>query len=121
LLDTNIVSYAMRHEEPVRSRLAKTRPEEIAISAITEGELRYGVARRPSRALEIKVQTFLALVAVLPWDSPAAQKYGELRAHLETIGQPAGSLDLLIGAHALSRLDSGDSRPEFGPGQKIES
>jgi tRNA(fMet)-specific endonuclease VapC len=102
LLDTNIASYAMRHEEPVRSRLAKTRPEEVAISAITEGELRYGVARHPSRALEAKVQSFLATVAVLPWDSLAAQKYGELRAHLETIGQPAGSLDLLIGAHAWS-------------------
>jgi len=102
LLDTNIASYAMRHEEPVRSRLAKTPPEEIAISAITEGELRYGVARRPSRFLEVKVESFLARVAVLAWDSQAARKYGELRAHLEAIGQPAGSLDLLIGAHAWS-------------------
>jgi tRNA(fMet)-specific endonuclease VapC len=102
LLDTNIVSYAMRHAEPVRSRLAKTDPEEIAISAITEGELWYGASRRGSRALEGKIQSFLARVRVLAWDSAAVRKYGELRAKLEEVGHSVGSLDLLIGAQALS-------------------
>jgi hypothetical protein len=39
-------------------------------------------------ALEAKVQSFLATVAVLSCDSLAAQKYGELSAHLEAIGHP---------------------------------
>jgi len=41
-------------------------------------------------------------VAILPWDSDAAQQYGELRATLEREGQPMGNLDAMIGAHALA-------------------
>lgn len=41
-------------------------------------------------------------MAILPWDSDAAQQYGELRATLEREGQPMGNLDAMIGAHALA-------------------
>jgi tRNA(fMet)-specific endonuclease VapC len=76
---------------------------EIAISAVTEGELNYGVARKPEaiRLREV-VDEFLLRVTILPWDSDAAGEYGELRASLEQQGQPMGSLDLMIGAHALA-------------------
>jgi tRNA(fMet)-specific endonuclease VapC len=39
-------------------------------------------------------------VDVLPWDSAAAQTYGERRADLERAGTPLGDLDMLIAAHA---------------------
>ena len=32
----------------------------------------------------------------------AASHYGEIRAHLERIGQPIGAMDMLIAAHARS-------------------
>lgn len=40
---------------------------------------------------------------ILPYDSEAASAYGDIRSQLEQTGQTIGPLDLLIGAHALSR------------------
>ncbi len=48
------------------------------------------------------VEEFLIRVAILPWDSDAARQYENLRARLESAGQPMGNLDLMVGAHALS-------------------
>jgi tRNA(fMet)-specific endonuclease VapC len=45
---------------------------------------------------------FLAPLEVLPFDMAPVWAYGELRAHLERRGEPIGSLDTLIAAHALS-------------------
>jgi tRNA(fMet)-specific endonuclease VapC len=39
---------------------------------------------------------------VLPWNAEAAERYGTLRATLESQGTPLGSLDTLIAAHALA-------------------
>ena len=76
---------------------------QVAISAVSEGELRYGVARLPgAKRLETIVDEFLLRVTVHPWDSDAAQHYGRLRATLEREGQPMGNLDLMIAAHALA-------------------
>lgn len=75
----------------------------LCISSITEGELLFGLAKRPAaRQLQIVVQEFLKRVAVLPWDSAVAAHYGRLRAELETKGKPLAPLDMLIGAHAES-------------------
>ena len=104
LLDTNIASYVIKGNVPaVRRRLVKVPMAHVAISAVTEGELRYGVARRPDAArLEIIVDEFLLRVTIHPWDSEAARQYGRLRAALECKGQPMGNLDMMIGAHALA-------------------
>jgi tRNA(fMet)-specific endonuclease VapC len=104
LLDTNIASYIIKGNFPaVRRRLIRHPISEIAVSSITEGELTYGVARKPDAAhLRTIVEEFLLRVTILPWDSNAARQYGELRAALEQQGQLMGSLDMMIGAHALS-------------------
>ena len=76
---------------------------QVAISTVTEGELRHGVARRPEATqLQRIVEEFVLRVALLPWDSEAAQQYGHLRTSLESPGQPMGNLDIMIGAHALA-------------------
>ena len=41
-------------------------------------------------------------MTILPWDSEAAQRYGQIRAALEREGQAMGNLDMMIGAHALA-------------------
>ena len=47
----------------------------VFISAVTEGELRFGVARRPGATkLEKIVEEFLLRVTILPWDSNAARQ-----------------------------------------------
>jgi tRNA(fMet)-specific endonuclease VapC len=103
LLDTNTVSFIFKGNEAVLRRLSSIPMAQVAISAVTEGELRFGLARRPEATrLRQTVEEFLLRVAILPWDSEAAQQYGRLRAGLEELGQPMGNLDTMIAAHALS-------------------
>jgi tRNA(fMet)-specific endonuclease VapC len=104
LLDTNIASYVIKGNIPaVRRRIVQVPIAQLAISAVTEGELRYGAARRPDAArLRTIVDEFLLRMTILPWDSEAARHYGQIRAALERKGQPMGNLDTMIGAHALA-------------------
>jgi tRNA(fMet)-specific endonuclease VapC len=104
LLDTNIASYVIKGNIPaVRRRIVQVPMAQLAVSAVTEGELRYGAARRPDAArLRTIVDEFLLRMTILPWDSEAARHYGQIRAALERKGQPMGNLDTMIGAHALA-------------------
>ena len=103
LLDTNTVSYIIRGNFPaVREHLVNVPMPDVAVSAITEAELHYGVARLGQSQLEKLVTEFLLRLTILPWDSTSAQEYGRLRADLEREGQPMGNLDLMIAAQAMA-------------------
>jgi tRNA(fMet)-specific endonuclease VapC len=104
LLDTNIASCIIKGNSPAVDRhLVQIAMAQLAISAVTEGELRFGAARLPhATRLHNIIEDFFLRVAVLPWDSDAAQQYGQLRATLEREGQPMGNLDTMIAAHALA-------------------
>ena len=104
LLDTNTASYAIKGNLPrVRERLQKIALAEVAISVITEAELRFGVLRLPgAKRLGIVVEEFLRFIDIRPWDSAAAQNYAQLRASIEQQGHPMGNLDLMIAAHSLA-------------------
>jgi tRNA(fMet)-specific endonuclease VapC len=104
LLDTNIASYALKGNSPVVDQhLLRVAASQLAISAVTEGELRFGAARLPQATrLNTLIEDFLLRVFILPWDSAAAQHYGRLRAALERDGRPMGNLDTMIAAHALA-------------------
>ena len=103
LLDTNAASYAINKKSSAMDRhFAKNPMAELGISAVTEGELRYGAARSGSAPLQATVEQFLLGVTIFPWDSEAAELYGELRAALEREGRLRGSLDMMIAAHALA-------------------
>jgi len=103
LLDTSAASYALTKRSAAFDRhLVRVPMQDLGVSAVTEGELRYGMARRLSGALQLAVETFLLGLTIFPWDSEAARHYGNLRAQLENRGQLMGSLDMMIGAHALS-------------------
>ena len=76
---------------------------EIAVSSVTEGELRLRVARKPEAArLRAVVDEFLLRVTILPWDSDAARQYGAASGCARTGGQPMGSLDPMILETAVS-------------------
>jgi len=104
LLDTNTASYIIKGNRPaVDRRLVKVPMEQLAISTITEGELLFGAALLPQATrLHSMIDDFFLRVAILPWDSSAAQQYGSLRATLQRDGQPMGNLDVMIAAHALA-------------------
>ena len=104
MLDTNTVSLLLRQHPSVLRQAIATPMAALCISAITEGELLFGLAKRPAaKRLHAAVREFLRRVEVLPWETAAAERYGILRAGLERKGHVLGPLDLLIAAHALDR------------------
>ncbi len=104
MLDTNTVSLLLRQHPSVLRQAIATPMAALCISAITEGELLFGLAKRPAaKRLHAAVREFLRRVEVLPWETAAAERYGILRAGLERKGHVLAPLDLLIAAHALDR------------------
>lgn len=102
LLDTNTVSFYLRGVPKVVQRLSAEKPTDIAVSAITAFELRYGASKRRAAKLTAAVEGFLSLIATMPFDGEAAARAGALKVELEARGQPSGLPDLLIAAHALA-------------------
>lgn len=103
MLDTNIVSHVLKGHPAVTDRLLAKPMGALCVSAITEGELLFGLAKRPAATrLRLAVAEFLSRVEALPWDSAAARRYGETRAAVVRDGRIVAPLDLLIAAHAQS-------------------
>jgi len=114
MLDTNICSYIIKNRPQEVLKKFKTIPmENCAISSITLAELRYWVSRNKLHHKrsknhgepyinELVIDNFVNHLAIEDFDSLAADKYGEVRAELESKGKMIGSEDLMIGAHALS-------------------
>jgi tRNA(fMet)-specific endonuclease VapC len=103
MLDTNMVSYILKGKSPkARRRLEEvSNDDEVCISAITEAEIRYGLAKRPMRVeAREEIERFLKTIEIQPWDSEAAFHYGELRAEIEAKGKSLANMDMLIAAHA---------------------
>ena len=102
LLDTNTVSYLIKRHPQVTQHLLAVPMHSVCISAITAGELAFGLAKRPEAVtLKAAVNEFLRRVEVLPWDDAVAQTYGTLRAQLQSQGTPLAALDMQTAAHAL--------------------
>ena len=104
LLDTDTCSYAIRGASAaLDARLAREKPEALAISAVTRAELMFGLEKRGNpRALARLVHGFLDRIAVLPWDTPAADHFARSCAALERRGTPIGVMDTMIASHALA-------------------
>ncbi len=102
MLDTNTVSQLLREHRNVAKRVMAVPMASLCISAVTEGELLFGLARRPEvKRLHLAVRELLRRVDILPWDSVIAERYGAIRADMEPKGKLLAPLDLLIAAHAL--------------------
>ncbi|MBW8028337.1 MAG: PIN domain-containing protein [Ferrovum sp.] len=104
MLDTNTVSHLLKAHPTVARRMVEVPMASLSISAITEGELLFGLAKRPeAKRLHTAVREFLRRVDVLPWDNAISERYGTVRADMEKQGNILAPLDLLIAAHALSK------------------
>jgi len=102
LLDTNICIYIAKHNPPaVRARFARHAANELAMSVITYGELRFGAEKSQARerALE-SIQRLQSRIEICLMPLSAGEHYGEIRAILQRSGQPIGNNDLWIAAHA---------------------
>ncbi len=103
LLDTNTLSFLVNgRSRAVRRNYveAENQGARIAISAITEAEALFGLAKRPEATrLRANFDRFFAAVELLPWDSTVARAYGALRAELSATGKSLALMDLLSRSH----------------------
>ena len=112
VIDTNIVSELMRAEPSaeVLAWMNDRPPRELFVTAVTEAEVRTGIAllpegRRRRGLAEACERAFGSLFAgrVLPFDSDAARAYAEIAAARRVLGRPVSQADGQIGAIARSR------------------
>ena len=104
MLDTNICIAIVRRRPPqALKRFTAYKVGDIGISWVTLAELEFGAAK--SQHLEknqAALDEFVLPLEIANFDREAARVYGQVRATLEKKGTPIGSLDMLIGAHALA-------------------
>lgn len=103
MLDTNICIAIIKRKPPqVLKRFTAYKVGEIGISWVTLAELEFGVAKsRHVEKNQAALEEFVLPLEIANFDREAARVYGRVRAALEEKGTPIGSLDVMIGAHAL--------------------
>ena len=107
LLDTNTFSYIAKGvSQAARAefqRLSQDPDSVICISAISEAEVRFGIAKHGlSRSRRAAIEGLFANLQILPWGSDEAVAYAQARAALEAKGVTVSVMDMLIAAHAIA-------------------
>ena len=112
VLDTNVVSELMRDDArpEVLAWLDKRPARDLFVTAVTEAEIRTGIAflpegRRRRGLAEAAERAFGSLFAgrVLPFDSEAARSYAGIAAARRATGRPISQADSQIATIAISR------------------
>ena len=107
VLDTNVISELSRRvpDPGVLSWLDSLAVSDVATTAITAAELRYGVARLPDghrkRELTVMIEGILTEDfhgRVLPFDERSSVQYADIVTGRERIGRPIGVADAQIAA-----------------------
>jgi toxin FitB len=107
VLDTNVISELARQipDTGVLAWLDSLELSEVATTAVTAAELRYGVARlrdgHRKRELTMVIRGILAedfYGRVLPFDERASIRYADVVTGRERIGRPIGVADAQIAA-----------------------
>lgn len=104
MLDTNACIYIIKQKpRKVLERFHDYKIGDIGISSITLAELQYGVSKslHPQKNQQA-LNEFILPLELADFDEDAARAYGEIQTSLEKHGTPIGSMDTLIGAHAVS-------------------
>ena len=112
VIDTNVVSELMRPtpNAVIASWIAERATSSLHLTAVSEAELRFGLAIMPpgrrrdglAEGLERMLRTGFAN-RVLPFDSAAASAYAEIAAARRAMGRPMPQADCQIAAIARSR------------------
>lgn len=119
--DTNVLSEPLRPRPNLRvTEWLAGHADEIALTAITVGELLYGALRLNQglrrEALLIAIERLVdgAGARVLAYDDTAARHYARLRSAQEAVGLTVGVEDLMIaaicvaGGHAIATRNARD-------------
>ncbi len=102
IIDTDILSYAIRGDPEVLDRFDLAGASPLLISVITLYEIRFGIERSPGRnRLQAAFDSIAQLVTILPVDQRIADEAGRIRAELESHGRIIGPIDPLIAGTAM--------------------
>ena len=76
LLDTNIVSYWMRGDEKLISKIKSRKPSELSICTVTLAEIYYGIEKSPVKKKERsnKIERISSQLEIHSFDGLAARK-----------------------------------------------
>lgn len=103
VLDTDVCIGLIKRREPeLEAAILASEPGMVAISAVTVGELAFGVANSawPDRNRDA-LDRFLLDFHLLPFDEEDAFYVGELRAWLKRSGTPIGPYYVFIAAQCV--------------------
>ncbi len=122
VIDTNVLSEYMsaRPAPEVEAWRATIHPADVYITSITRAEVRQGVESLPPGrrrdALGERVDRALTALTprTLPFDTVAADRYGEIVARRSRLGRPISALDAQIAAIALAHHAAVASRDVGG-------
>jgi len=112
VLDTNVLSEMTRPkpELAVETWLAAQPAASVFITAVTEAELRYGLALLPAGKRRATLAAIMVAMLtedfrdrILPFDSPAAIAFADIAASRRQAGRPISQADAQIAAIARSR------------------
>jgi len=100
VLDSDTVIDCLRGVRRVQDRLEAISPDDVAVSAMTVSELRFGAIGPASERRMTETAAFLSQVAVLPFTLSAALIHAEIRLALRN--NAIGFADMIIAATSLS-------------------
>ena len=108
LLDTNVVSerIAKRPEPAVVNWVTSQQPEDVYISAVSLGEMRFGLERLAAGAKRRQLSVFLDLMEddledrVLPFDRITGLRWATVRRRAELAKRTIPPLDAMLAATA---------------------
>jgi tRNA(fMet)-specific endonuclease VapC len=114
LLDTNFCIHFIRGKAWARLALSKVHVPDVAISAVTVGELYEGAHRSEQVPRESqKAESFLAPLEVISFGREEAVEWGQIEASLRKQGKPIEAEDSIIAATAIKHgltLVTGNTR-----------
>ena len=126
LLDTNTcIHYLNGSDAGLTRRVLATGPDQLAVSALTVGELYFGAERssRPEANRE-RLATFFRELTVIPFDGRCGAHFGRINAELLSRERPIPDFDIGIAATATATgrtLVSGDGHMDEIPGLPLQS
>lgn len=130
VLDTNVVSEAMKFEPNIRVRewLDTALSEDLFLTSITQAELSFGVMQLPDGKKKDGLATALGQIEqlftgrILPFDSNAAKQYARLAHRARQAGKGFPSPDSYIAAIAASHgfaVATRDASPFLAAGLNV--
>ena len=103
-IDSNTYIYFDKNaSQALTAKLLSVSPSSIKIPSMVVAELRLGAEKSTRREYNSeRLERFLSLYEIVPFDDEATKCYAKIRATLERSGQIIGANDLVIAATVLT-------------------